>query len=114
MITEKRILEGESGAFVGFDVTGDTVMLKSYTCKKKIFGMRNQIAALLGLSSPQIIEMEKPHTIPGGLRVSFFIHLNHITSREVDYKKLFNLRGPWIRCLRSQTFPLLRQNPRIV
>jgi len=88
VVTEKQILDGSGYAAVALTVSGPEIVAKAYSFRMRVLRIRDQLASVLGLPSPQIIEMEKPKVVPGGLRLSFFVHLNHINSRDIDYRAI--------------------------
>eukprot|EP01084_Bolivina_argentea_P301772 520705_1 len=89
MITEKQILNSCGYAMVEFEVTGTSVIQKTDQCKNQVRIIRGQISSILGLNQ-QVIEIMRPIIVPNGLKLTIYIHLNHIESRSIDYKMLLN------------------------
>ena len=87
MMTEKKILNGAGHGKAEFDVTGSMILGKAHHYRNKTKGIRNSISSVLGLES-EVIEVMRPTKIPSGLNISTNIHLNHIQSRDIDYKQL--------------------------
>jgi len=88
MLTEKRIMNDQSIAVVQFSVCSDEVMVNMYRLKRRVFKIRDQLAGILGLNEPKLVEMQKPMALPGGLRVTFYIWLEQVDTRLVDYEKV--------------------------
>lgn len=87
MITEKQILNSSGYAIIEFKVTGTMILSKSDVYRNMTRGLRQSLASVLGLKR-SLIEMKRPNEIPNGLQITANIHLNHILSRDIDYKQL--------------------------
>ena len=94
MITEKQILNASGHAIIKFKVSGTMIVSKSSEYRNKTWGLKKSLSDVLGLNH-KIIEILRPNKIPNGLQMTVNIHLNHIQSRDIDYKKLL------IKCQQS-------------
>ena len=90
MRSTKNILDSSGFAIIQFDVTGPSILVKAKKYMTRTAKIRQNLALFLGLPDKRFIEMLRPENIPNGLRVRAIIHINRITARDIDYKKLLN------------------------
>ena len=87
-MTTKQILDSQGYGIVKFDATG-SVSKRCDECSNKTRKIARSIQNSLGLNKG-LIEIQRPREIPHGLQLTLNIHLNHIQSRDIDYKKELN------------------------
>ena len=90
IISRKKILDSSGCAIVGFDITGQSIVDEVKVYKNQIMAIRRKLATYMGLPNERFVEMMRPEHIPNGLRFRIIIHINRITARNIDYKKLLD------------------------
>ena len=74
MFVTKQILYDQDAVIIEYDVKGKVIVEKNKNVNRKWI-LQEQLSTILGLEK-QLISVERPSKIPGGMRVCLYIHIN--------------------------------------
>eukprot|EP01084_Bolivina_argentea_P189814 326343_1 len=82
MCVTKQILYDQESIMIEYDVTGQVIVLNRKNANRT-WKLNQQLAIILG-QNKNIIDIERPHTIPGGVQVHLNIHIIDNTGHQKD------------------------------
>ena len=89
MTMERSLLDSQRYALIKTDVTGKSVQGKVRKCQKRVRKIRQDVSTIIGLDYA-LIELTKPRTIAGGLKLEIYLYVSNEEMEDNNYEFLLH------------------------